>query len=214
MRRMTLGAGCGYRGSDPQRSVHVPWEALAQHLPRGRHLHPALPRGQSRDPLHGGPGPGRQVAGGQAVLRRPRQAWGGGKNTNNNRPSKFVPAVNLNQNCNDMWHWVSHHFVTGWMSVAGIGDGSGRLSDGKNIYLNIASSLVIHCLFTTCPCGFWAFYCPDFCHVSGIFISVSRSNRGRKMWLWGRDLANGETDLDHGHSLKLEIFHCQNKCRG
>ena len=95
MRRMTLGAGCGYRGSDPQRSVHVPGEALAQHLPRGRHLHPALPRGQPRDPLHCGPGPGRQVAGGQAMLHRPRKTWGGGKTIKSNRPSKFV-AVNLN----------------------------------------------------------------------------------------------------------------------
>ena len=78
---MTLGAGCGYRGSDPQRSVHVSRHALAEHLPGGGVLHPAVPGGQPRDPLHRGPGPGRQVAGGQADQHRPRPARGGGKAT-------------------------------------------------------------------------------------------------------------------------------------
>ena len=74
--------------------------------------------------------------------------------------------------------WFSYHFVTGWMSVAGIGDGSGRLSDGKNIFLKIASSLVIyHRLFTSCPFGLGLSIV--LVAVSGIFISVTRSNPGR-----------------------------------
>lgn len=73
--------------------------------------------------------------------------------------------------------WVSHHFVTGWMSVAGIGDGSGRLSDGKNLFLKIASVLVIYCLFTSCPFDFGlSIVLVD---VSGISISVTRSSPGK-----------------------------------
>ena len=102
--------------------------------------------------------------------------------------------------CNDIWHRVSHYFVTGWMSMVDIGDGSGRLCDRKNIFLKIASSLVNHFFVTICPWLLRAVHCPDsltsspsyfhFCHQIKPWEMENMTLRMRlskwRNWPWPR----------------------------